>query len=58
MLKGKGYSGGMYGGSTKSTARNAPMDNKGGNYGKPMGDTGTKSKKGNRRTRQAADRYK
>lgn len=46
------------GGSTKSTARSAPMDSKGGNHGKPMGDKGTKSKKGNRRTRQAADRYK
>ena len=50
--------GSKMGGSTKSTARNAPMDSKGGNYGKPMGDTGAKSKKGNRRTRQAADRYK
>ena len=45
-------------GSTKSSARNAPMDKSGGNMGKPIGDTGTKSAKGNKRTRQAADRYK
>ena len=46
------------GGSTKSSAKNAPMDNKGGNYGKPVGDTGAKTRKGNRRTRVAGDRYK
>lgn len=44
-------------GSTKSTARNAPMDKSGGNNGKPMGDTGKKCPKGNRKTRGAADRY-
>ena len=58
MPAGKGYSGGMYGGSTKSSAKNAPMDSKGGNYGKPVGDTGMKTRKGNKRTRCAADRYK
>ncbi len=57
MPAGKGYSSQM-GGSTKSTARNAPMDSKGGNHGKPVGDTGQKSSKGNRRTRVAGDRYK
>ena len=46
------------GGSTKSNAKNAPMDSKGGNHGKPVGDTGAKSRKGNRRTRVAGDRYK
>ncbi len=45
------------GGSTKSTAKNAPMDSKGGNLGKPVGDTGKKCPKGNRKTRGAADRY-
>lgn len=44
-------------GSTKSSAKNAPMDKKGGNCGKPIGDTGTKTA-GNRKTRGAADRYK
>lgn len=58
MPKGKGYSGGLMTGSTKSTQRNAPMDKDGGNYGKPIGDTGQKSKKGNRATRVPADRYK
>jgi hypothetical protein len=46
------------GGTMKSSAKNAPMDSKGGNYGKPIGDTGAKSRNGNRRTRVAADRYK
>jgi hypothetical protein len=53
-----GNYGSKMGGSTKSTARSAPMENKTGNYGKAIGDTGARSKKGNRRTRQAADRYK
>lgn len=46
------------GGSTKSSAKNAPGDKKGGNHGKPIGDRGCKTRKGNRRTRCAADRYK
>ena len=46
------------GGSTKSSARSAPGDSKGGNLGKPIGDTGKKCPKGNARTRGAADRYK
>lgn len=58
MPKGQGYSGGMYHGSTKSNASSAYGNNKGGNYGKPVGDTGEKTKKGNRRSRLAADRYK
>ena len=45
-------------GSMKSSARSAPMENKGGNLGKPMGDKGCKTSKGNKRTRCAADRYK
>ncbi len=45
------------GGSTKSTASQAPMDKKGGNMGKPMGDTGKKSAKGNRMTKVPSDRY-
>lgn len=49
--------GSKMGGSTKSSARSAPMDSKGGNYGKPIGDTGKKSSKGNSRTKQAGDRY-
>ena len=59
MPKGQGYSygNGKYSGTTKSTARNAPLDSKGGNYGKPVGDTGSKSKKGNRRTKVPSDRY-
>jgi hypothetical protein len=47
----------MYG-TKKSSARNAPMDKDGGNYGVPVGDTGSKSKKGNSRTKQVSDRYK
>lgn len=58
MPKGKGYSGGMYGGPTKSSAKSAYGNDKGGNVGKPIGDTGAKSSKGNSRTRVAADRYK
>ena len=58
MPKGQGYGGSQMSGSTKSTAKNAPMDSKGGNYGKPIGDTGAKTRKGNPRTRVAADRYK
>ena len=59
MPEGQGYS---YGdskmqGTTKSTSRNAPMEDKGGNYGKPVGDTGKKSPKGNRMTKVPADRY-
>ncbi len=45
------------GGSTKSTQQNAPMDSTGGNMGKPMGDTGKKSPKGNRMTKVPSDRY-
>ena len=58
MPKDKGYSGGMYSGSVKSTAKSAYGNDKSGNYGKPIGDTGAKTKKGNARTRIAADRYK
>ncbi len=60
MPKGQGYSHGssQMSGTTKSSARNAPMDSKGGNYGKPIGDTGAKTRNGNSRTRVAADRYK
>ncbi len=46
------------GGSTKSSARNAPGDKKGGNLGKPIGDRGKRCPKGNKRTKGAADRYK
>jgi hypothetical protein len=49
---------GMMTGSTKSTAKSAPMDSSGGNLGKPIGDTGKKCPKGNPKTRGAADRYK
>jgi hypothetical protein len=59
MPKGQGYSYGnsqMYG-TTKSSARQAPMDKKGGNLGKPIGDTGKRSPKGNRMTKVPADRY-
>ncbi len=48
----------MYGGSTKSTAKSAYGENKGGNLGKPIGDKGKKCPKGNPKTRGAADRYK
>jgi hypothetical protein len=34
------------------------MDKKTGNYGKAIGDTGQKSRGGNKRTRIPADRYK
>ena len=45
-------------GTAKSSARSATMNEKGGNYGKPIGDMGAKSKKGNKRTYVANDRYK
>ena len=45
-------------GTAKSSARSASMNGDGGNYGKPIGDTGQMSKKGNRRTYQVSDRYK
>ena len=59
MPEGQGYShgNGKMTGTTKSTSSSAPMENKGGNYGKPMGDTGKKSPKGNRMTKVPADRY-
>lgn len=62
--KGGSYSQGMTNGSSvisgtgRSSAQSAPMNGDGGNYGKPIGDTGAKSSKGNRRTRVAGDRYK
>lgn len=43
-------------GSTKSHARKATGNSKGGNLGKPIGDKGQKG--ANRKTRQVADRYK
>lgn len=49
--------GGMYGGSTKSKSNSAYGNDKGGNYGKKIGDTGKKCPNGNRKTRGAADRY-
>ncbi len=58
MPKGMGYSGSQMGGSTKSMQKNAPMDKHTGNYGKAIGDTGSKNPQGNRRTKTAADRYK
>lgn len=60
MPAGQGYSHGdskMYG-TTRSNSHSAPMESKSGNYGKPVGDSGKRSSKGNRRTRVAADRYK
>lgn len=45
-------------GSKKSTARSAPGENKRGNLGKAIGDSGCRTKKGNKKTRCAADRYK
>lgn len=59
MPMGQGYSYGdskMYG-TKKSSARQAPMDKDTGNTGKAIGDTGSKSKKGNRATRIPSDRY-
>lgn len=50
--------GGKFTGSTKSSSRKAPMEGKGGNLGKPIGDTGKKCPNGNSKTRGAADRYK
>ena len=46
-----------YSGCTKSSSRKAPMEGKGGNTGKPIGDKGVKSKFGNKKTRCPADRY-
>jgi hypothetical protein len=59
-MEGQGYShgSGKYSGTTKSTAKNAPMDKETGNTGKAIGDTGRKNPKGNRDTKCDADRYK
>ena len=66
MPKGKGggsYSQGMTNGSSvingtgRSSAYSASLNESGGNMGKPIGDTGKKTSKGNSRTRLAADRY-
>ena len=57
MPKGGEYSTKM-GGSTRSSARSAPMDSQTGNVGKAIGDTGKRCPNGNPRTRGAADRYK
>ena len=51
----KNYGGGS-GGCKKSSARSAPMDKSSGNTGKAIGDKGMRGS--NRKTRQAADRYK
>lgn len=56
MPKDKSY-GSQMGGSTKSSARSAPMDKSTGNYGKAIGDTGKKSMRGNPKTKCPADRY-
>jgi hypothetical protein len=60
MPEGQGYShgNGKFSGTTKSSAKNAPMDKSTGNTGKAIGDTGTKNPLGNRKTDCAADRYK
>ncbi len=47
-----------YQGTTKSSARNAPMENKTGNVGKAIGDKGRRNPIGNKRTKCDADRYK
>jgi|Cruoilmetagenom7_1024161.scaffolds.fasta_scaffold83703_2 hypothetical protein len=59
MPKGQGYSygNGLMSGTTKSNSTSAPGENKGGNLGKPIGDTGKKNPKGNRSTKCPADRY-
>jgi hypothetical protein len=48
----------LMGGSTKSSARSAPGEDKTGNLGKAIGDKGKKCPNGNPKTRGAADRYK
>jgi len=60
MPAGQGYSHGdsKMSGTTKSSSKSAPMEGKSGNYGKPIGDKGAKTRGGNKRTRIAADRYK
>lgn len=58
MAKGDGsFKSSLMGGTQKSTSTSAPGENKTGNYGKAIGDTGKKCPKGNKRTRGAADRY-
>ncbi len=57
MPKGGEYNSKM-GGSMKSSAKHADGNMKGGNHGKPIGDKGTRTRKGNKRSRLAADRYK
>jgi len=48
--------GGKYSGTTRSNAKDAYGNNKAGNTGKKIGDSGQRG--GNRRTRQVSDRYK
>lgn len=59
MPKGQGYSygGSQIGGTTKSSAKSASLNYKSGNVGKPIGDKGKKSSKGNRMTKVPGDRY-
>ena len=59
-MEGQGYShgNGKFSGTTKSTSRKAPMEDKTGNVGKAIGDTGRKNPIGNRMTKCDADRYK
>jgi len=60
MPEGQGYSHGnsMYGGTTKSMSKKAPMEDKTGNVGKAIGDTGRTNPKGNKDTKCDADRFK
>jgi len=58
MSKGKEYGGSQMQGTTKSSARGAPMESKTGNCGKAIGDTGSKNPQGNKKTRCPSDRYK
>jgi hypothetical protein len=44
-------------GSKRSSAKTAPGNSQGGNTGKPVGDKGRKSSKGNMKTKVPGDRY-
>jgi len=60
MPEGQGYShgNGKFSGTTKSTSKQAPMENDTGNVGKAIGDSGKTNPIGNRRTQCDTDRYK
>ena len=55
--EGHSYGNSQMQGTTKSSAKKAPMEDQTGNVGKAIGDTGRRNPLGNRATKCDADRY-